>query len=139
LRREREAGFGAPSRIAAASILSLIAIEHVQYIAAARRGSQPPWLRDYEEVKHVTDWFNASVPDRNPIASSNPGLMYLATGRKTVALSNPRTHLEEWQTLGVRYAVALHEADKPPRSLRFQPLYESPRLKLWVMELPVRP
>jgi hypothetical protein len=62
--------------------------------------------------------------------------VYLATGRKTVALSNPRTHLGEWQALGVRYAVALHVADRPPRSLGFRPLYASPRLKLWVVEVP---
>jgi hypothetical protein len=32
--------------------------------------------------------------------------------------------------------VAVHVADKPPRSLGFRPLYESSRLKLWVLELP---
>jgi hypothetical protein len=123
-------------RIAAACVLALIVIEHVQYIRLAASGSQPVWLRDYEEVKGVTDWLNANLRDDSPIASSNPGLIYLATGRKTVALSNPRTHLSEWQQLGVRYAVAVHVADQPPRSLGFRPLYESPRLKLWVLELP---
>jgi len=136
VRRTPDWRFGAPFRVAAASLLALIAIEHVQYIRSARSGPQPVWLRDYEEVRNVTDWINANVHDRSPIASSNPGLVYLATGRKTVALSNPRTHLEEWQQLGVRYAVALHQAEKPPQSLRFRPLYESAQLKLWVMELP---
>ena len=136
LRRTSRWNFGAPFRIAAACVLALIVIEHVQYIRSARAGSRPKWLRDYDEVKNVTDWINANVEDRRPIASSNPGLVYLTTGRKTVALSNPRTHLEEWQQIGVGYAVALHVADKPPRSLQFRPLYESPRLNLWVMELP---
>jgi hypothetical protein len=131
--------FGSPFRVAAASVLALMAIEHVQYIQLARNGPPPAWLRDYEEAKHVTDWINANVHDRNPIASSNPGLIYLTTGRKTVALSNPRTHLEEWQQIGVGYAVALHVAERPPRSVNFEPLYESPRLKLWVMKVPARP
>lgn len=138
IRRAPAATFGAPFRIAAASVLALIAIEHVLYVRSVRSGPQPAWLRDYEEVSNVTDWINAHVTDRSPIATSNPGLIYLATGRKTVALSDPRAHLEEWQQIGVRYAVALHVADKPPRSLNFRPLYESPRLRLWVMELPAR-
>lgn len=131
-------GFGPPFRVAAASVLALLVIEHVQYIQLARNGPPPAWLRDYEEARHVTDWINANLHDRTPIASSNPGLIYLTTGRKTVALSNPRTHLEEWQQIGVGYAVALHVAEIPPRSLNFEPLYESPRLKLWVMKLPAR-
>lgn len=136
--RRRSPAFGAPFRIAAACVLALFVIEHVQYIRAARSGPQPAWLRDYEEVKNVTDWISAQA-DNSPVASSNPGLVYLATGRKTVALSNPRTHLGEWQRLGVRYAAALHDADRPPRSLGFILRHESPRLKLWVMEVPARP
>lgn len=136
VRRSPSWTFGAPFRVAALCLLALIATEHVRYIAAMRFGPQPAWLRDYEEVKDVTDWLNANLHDHSPIASSNPGLVYLVTGRKTVALSNPYTHAAEWQRLGVRHAVALHVADPPPRSLGFRPRYESPRLKLWVMELP---
>jgi hypothetical protein len=136
VRRIPEWSYGAPSRITAACILALIGFEHVQYIRAARSGPRPVWLRDYDEVRNVIDWLTTNLPDGSPIASSNPGLVYLATGRKTVALSNPRTHLGEWQALGVRYAVALHVADRPPRSLGFRPLYASPRLKLWVVEVP---
>ena len=139
VRRAATGGFGSPFRVAATSVLALLVMEHGQYIQLARYGPQPAWLRDYEEAKRVTDWINANVHDRHPIASSNPGLIYLATGRHTVALSNPRTHLEEWQHIGVGYAVALHVAEQPPRSLNFEPLYESPRLKLWVTKLPARP
>lgn len=136
VRRTPDWSFGAPFRIAAASLLVLLAIEHMQYINLARNGPQPVWLLGYEEVTAVTDWVHANLPDRSPIASSNPGLVYLATGRKAVALSNPQTHLDQWQQLGIRYAVALHQAEKPPPHLEFRPLYESPTLKLWVMELP---
>jgi hypothetical protein len=136
VRRMPQWNFGAPFRIAATCILAVIGFEHVQYIRAARSGPRPVWLRDHDEVRNVIDWVNTNLRDGSPIASSNPGLVYLATGRKTVALSNPRTHLSEWQALGVRYAVALHVADRPPRSLGFRQVHESPRLKLWVVELP---
>jgi hypothetical protein len=139
VRRGGLAEFGAPFRIAAACMLTLILIEHAQYIRAARFGPPPLWLRDYEAVKSVTDWINTHLGDRSPIASSNPGLIYLATGRKSVALSNPRTHLEEWQQLGVRYAVALHMAEKAPAWLGFRLLHESEPLNLWVMEVPLPP
>lgn len=135
VRRSAFATFGAPFRVAACCVLALIAIEHARYIYSMRHGPLPAWLRDYAEVKHVTDWLNANLADDSPIASSNPGLVYLVTGRKTVALSNPHTHAAEWRRTGVRYAVALHVAEQPPRPLGFRLLYESPRLKLWVMEL----
>jgi hypothetical protein len=129
-------GTTAPFRIAAACLLALILLEHGQYINAARSGPQPTWLLGYEEVTAVTDWVRENLPDRSPIASSNPGLVYLATGRRTVALSNPQTHLDAWQQLGIRYAVALHQAEKPPQHLEFRTLYESPKLKLWVVAMP---
>lgn len=130
--------FGAAFRIAAACVLTLITIEHAQYLWYARNGPQPLWLRDYGEVKVVTDWMNSSLPGDEPVASSNPGLIYLATGRKGIALGNPRVHLARWQDLGIRYAVAVHMAEQPSRSLKFRTLFASPRLNLWVAELPAR-
>ena len=77
------------------------------------------------------------LPD-GPVATSNPGLVWLLTGRRTVALMNPATHWEQWQQIGIRYAAALTVAPKPSASLDYSVLFESPRYKLWVISIPPR-
>lgn len=125
--------FGAPFRVAAMCVVLFYMLEHGQYLQAVRE-DRATWLWSYEDVKQVTDWMNANVPD-GAVATSNPGLIWLATGRKTVAYSNPRTHWEGWQTAGIRYAATLHVHPPPPDSVPNRLLFESSRLKLWVAEL----
>lgn len=125
--------FGAPFRVAAMCVLLLFALEHGQYLQAVREG-RATWLWSYQDVKQVTDWMNANVPD-GAVATSNPGLVWLSTGRKTVAYSNPRTHWKQWQASGIRYAATLHAHPPPPGSVPHRVLHVSSRLKLWVAEL----
>lgn len=135
MRGAREWQFGSLFRIASACIVLLYVFEHGQYLWAARHG-EAHWIRDYEEVKAVTDWMRANLVAEGPVATSNPGLVWLATGRKTVALMNPSTHWKEWQERGIRYAAVLHVAEKPASWLGYRVLFESPRLKLWVIDIP---
>jgi hypothetical protein len=128
--------FGAPFRIASVIVLTLLLVEHGQYIWMMRNGPKPAWLKDYEEVKIVTDWMRANLRGDGAVASSNPGLVYLTTGRKTVAITNVRPAWRALQAVGVQYAATLTTAEKPSASLGFPVLFESPRLKLWVVELP---
>jgi hypothetical protein len=130
--------FASTFRVAAACVIALLAIEHAQYIALMRSGATP-WLQSYEEVKAVTDWMRANLSREGPVAASNPGLVYLATGRKTLGLTNLPSSWLALQKAGVPYGVALTVAEPPSASLRFPLLYQSPRLKLWVVELPAQP
>jgi hypothetical protein len=129
-------GFGAPFRIASAIVLTFLLIEHGQYVAMLRSGPQPAWLQDYEEVKLVTDWMRTNLHEDGAVASSNPGLVYLTTGRKTVGLTNLRPKWLELQQNGIAFAAALTRAENPSSSLGFPTLFESPRLKLWVVGIP---
>jgi hypothetical protein len=128
--------FGAPFRIASAIVLTFLLVEHVQYIAMMRSGSQPPWLRDYEEVKIVTDWMRTNLHRDGAVVASNPGLVYLTTGRKTLGLTNSEARWLEMKRAGVPYGVALTTAETPVDSLGFPVLFRSPRLRLWVVEIP---
>lgn len=128
--------FSGPFRIASAIVLTFLLVEHVQYIGMLHGTRKPAWLKDYEEVKIVTDWMRVNLSRSGAVASSNPGLVYLTTGRKTLALTNLRPAWRELQAKGVPYAVALTTAEKPSASLGFPLLFESPRLKLWVVEIP---
>ena len=130
------APFGAAFRISAACVIALFATEHAQYILLMRTGPPPAWLKDYEEVKGVTDWMRDNLPREGPVAASNPALVYLTTGRKTIGVTNLAPAWRALQRTGVPYGVALRVAEPPPASLGFPVIYQSPRLKLWVVELP---
>jgi hypothetical protein len=69
------------------------------------------------------------------VASNNPGLVYLATGRKGVSMSNARENWQLWQRSGIRYGVALQPADMPDDSLQHRTLYQSSDRRRWVVEL----
>jgi hypothetical protein len=139
--RRRSTGLqdsGAPkaaARIAVLSILGLQAVEHVQYIALARQPSSIEWLGDAAEAAALFAWMRANLPDDGLVASTNPGLVYLRTGRRTVASDNPSQNWQRWQAVGVRHMVALRTIDLPPRSLGYEILFVSPRRRLWVIEL----
>lgn len=134
--RNHGAGFSAPVRVAAVSVVLLFALEHVQYVLQVRAGAAPVWIADYDDVTDVTTWMNQNLPRDGAVTSTNPGLIYLLTGRRTVAMDDPADNWERWQQLGVRYAVAARVVETPPSYLGYRLLYESPRQKLWVLELP---
>lgn len=134
------AGTGpAAFRIAAASLLFFLIAEHGRYIWQVRQGPPPPWLQDAREVRLVTDFVNAHLPVDAKIASTNPGLTYLLTGRKAVVYDGLAGSERRWRTEGIGYAVALHVVPEPSQSEGYRPLFESPRLKLWVKQLEPAP
>ena len=135
------AGSGSSAfRIAAACLLSFLAVEHGRYLWQKVNGPAPPWIQDGREVRGVTDFMNLQVPGEGASVSTNPALVYLLTGHKAVAYVDPNERWERWRASGIRYAVALHAVPKPSRRFGYQVLYESPRLRLWVLELaPAQP
>jgi hypothetical protein len=131
----RPSASSAAVRIAAGCLLFFLLIEHSAYIWLKTQGPSPVWLEDGREVRSVTDFINQKLPARVSTVSTNPGLVYLATGHKAVAYVEPDTRWQEWKAMGVKYAVALHVVPKPSHALGYRLLYESPRLGLWVVEL----
>lgn len=122
-------------RIASACLLVLLFMEHGQYIAQKVMGPLPAWIEDGRDVRSVTDWMSAHLPPGATVAATNPGLVYLLTGHKTVALVDPLHNWQRWKDLNIRYLAALHVASKPGNALGYKVLYESPRLGLWILDL----
>jgi hypothetical protein len=122
-------------RIVAACIFVLFVTEHVQYIARRHYGPMPAWQREYDETTAVTDWLNQNTSPNDIIATTNPGLVYLATGRKTVVLTELSKRWQMWRAAGVRYAVAMYVVQRPPESFGYALRYESPTLRLWILEI----
>ena len=127
--------FGAVFRVAAACILLLFTAEHAQYIWAARQGPMPSWLKEHHETSALIEWMATHLPADGYAASNNPGLVYLATGRRGVSMGDARNRWPDWHATGVRYGVAIHPAPKPPSDLGYRVLYESAGRTLWVIEL----
>jgi hypothetical protein len=126
-------------RIATMCLFVMLGVEHAQYIAVKLGGPTPGWINDGDEVRGVTDWLDANLPPEGGAASTNPGLLYLLTGRRTVAFVDPVRNWERWRQSDIRYVVALHggsvAGSKPGARLGYRLLHESPRLKLWALEL----
>lgn len=126
---------GAAPQIGMLCILGLLVMEHTQFVWQARSGVLLPWARDYQEVQAVSDWMNTHLAEPGAVATTNPPLVYLLTGRKTVAFVDVSANWPRWQGMGIRYAAALHQTEQPPRRLGYKLLFKSPRLGLWLLEL----
>ena len=122
-------------RIVATCMALLFVGEHVQYIAKRHYGPRPLWLRDYDETTAVTDWLKRNTSPDDVIASSNPGLVYLSTGRKTVVMTDIRNRWDKWRAAGVPYAASLNVIQRPAASYGYTLRYESPILRLWVLQI----
>jgi hypothetical protein len=122
-------------RIAASILVILLLLEHGQYVAQKYIGPPPLWIEDGHDVLAVTDWLKENLAPGAAVASTNPGLVYLLTGHRTVAIVDPSHNWQRWKDSGVDYAAALHVASKPGPELGYRLRYESPRLGLWVLEI----
>ena len=72
---------------------------------APERGVQ--WIRAFAENESFMQWVGANVPGEAPLATDNPALLYLYTGRSTIASNDPWSRWRAWRRIGVRYVVKL--------------------------------
>lgn len=128
-----------PLRIARIALLCIIGLnlsDHAGYILQARdsaRSDGVGWLAQAREVDAALDWMNRNLEDQGVIATTNPGLVYLRTGRKTVSLDRPIDNWSAWRKRGVRYIVCLLAIELPPASPgEYKVLYQSPS-RFWII------
>jgi len=129
----RRWGAAAPARILLLSLIALQLNDHVQYLSLKR--ADPPgaiWLSEARAVDEVLAWVDANLPAEAPLASTNPGLVFLRTGRTGVVSARPESHWAGWKAAGIHYLVALQPMAVPPKSLGYRKLFEYQRL--WVLE-----
>jgi hypothetical protein len=123
---------GAVARIAVLCLVGFNLLDHTFYIHQKLTGT-PGWLEDAAEVDEVLNWMSANLTEPGAVASNNPGLVYLRTGRKAVA--NANASRPAWQALGVRYVVALQPAEQPGPSLGPRTLFETASRRLWIVQI----
>jgi hypothetical protein len=125
----------APSRVPAIVMIGVVGLsllDHGQYIARARAG-QSDWSIYAEDTDAVLAWLQQQPAD-GVIATSNPALVYLRTGRSTIQLEGlvNRAFLK---ARGVRYVVWVHLAGMPVPAQQGVVRYVSPRCGFWVLDL----
>jgi len=116
-------------------VIGLHVLDHSQYIAQAygdRRGSS--WKAHADNIDQVLDWIRQEAAHDGAIAADNPALVYLRTGRRTVAISSTDDKWSRWQRMGVRYVVSLSDGEllnDRRATLRFK----LPDENVWAFEL----
>lgn len=86
-----------------------------------------PWGRKYEEVEKTIQYLDQVSSPTDVTASTNPALVALLTGRKTVGWDNPGLKWDNWKHLSVRRLAWLMVYPRPPQpeEMKFQTIYHS--------------
>jgi hypothetical protein len=128
------------ARVAPIFLLCVIALDladHAQYVAIAhgpRGAAAIDWLGDAKEIDDLLGWMRRNVAGDGAVASTNPPLVYLATGRRTVAFDDTPERIAELRRMGIRYLVALRPVELPRTQPPSTVLYRTARL--WIAAAP---
>jgi hypothetical protein len=93
-------------------IIGLNVMDHTQYIAQAYgdpRGAS--WKAHADDIDQVFSWIQKDGTRDGAIAADNPALVYLRTGRRTIAISSTVDKWGRWDRMGVRYVVSLSDGE----------------------------
>jgi hypothetical protein len=122
-------------RLTLAVVLGLQLMDHAGYIFSKVGGPEPPdWLMDARSARELTDWMNAHLAP-GAVASTNPGLVYLLTGRAAVGSDEYSRGWERWRRSGVRFIAALRPLELPPVGLGYDLRYRTADRRFWVVEM----
>jgi len=123
------------ARIALLIVIGLHVMDHAGYVRQ-KFTAVPESLADWRENSELTAWIANNVKPNEAIATTNPGLIYLATGRRTVAIDGMDLNWQRWKTAGVRFvACTIPYGELPLKTLGWQLRFKSERRGLWVVEM----
>ena len=128
----------APSRVARIVLMTIIGLhlfDHAGYVLQLRdpsRSSTLDWLASARDVDATLEWMNRDLKDEGAVATTNPALVYLRTGRKTISFDQITSDWSVWRRKGVRYVVCLLPTELPRGDYKL--LYHSAG-RLWVIEI----
>lgn len=125
----------APARVGLMVVLGLYGLDHAQFIAQASgvpRGV--PWKVQADDARMVLDWLRLHADREGAIAADNPALVYLYTGRRTIASNGFEDRWTRWTRMGVRYVVSLSDSE-PLADRRAVLRFKLPDRGIWVFEI----
>lgn len=101
-----------------AGCLALVGIyANVSFIRNHVHGSlsqDSAWKKSRREITDIMQWMAEKLPSDAVIATPNPALVYLHTGRRTVNLNEPEKNWENWKRLNVRYLAFVQSQRRLP-------------------------
>lgn len=121
-------------RILILSFIGLNVLDHGLYILQSR-SAVLDWQADANEANAVIEWMQRNIADEAYVATTNPALIYLRTGHRTVAMDDIRANWPRWKAHGVRYVVCLRRSPLPSADIPYTVRYRSPVQGLWVIEI----
>lgn len=99
----------------------------------------PQLIRAFDENLKALEWMNNMLPEDAVVATLNPALVYLYTGRRTVAIDNPAQNWATWRRLRVSHMayISVSPVSQPSQAeRRYSIVYQSPgELNLRVVDL----
>jgi len=128
-----------PLRIVVLSIVALQLIDHAAYVRVYRDqqlARQIDWVGESDDIDKAFAWMQANLADSGSIASTNPALVYLRTGRKGVTFDGSTLKFEEWKALGIRYVASFRPGEVPAGLARGRVIYRDPLRRWWIVDLP---
>jgi hypothetical protein len=102
--------------LVAGFFVALNVYTNAQYISSLRsdvREERPPWVRIFEEHALLFTWIRENIPEQRTFISSNPPLLYLYTGQKTLPAVDAALRKDVWEQHKVRYLVQMG-VPRPP-------------------------
>jgi hypothetical protein len=125
------------ARIALLCVVGLHLADHARYVIQVRdpaSASQVSWLVQARETDELLNWM-ARHAGEGVIATTNPALVYLRTGHKTLSFDRPAEDWNVWRKRGVRYIVCLLAVELPAtRNSDYTLLYRS-SAGYWIIEI----
>jgi hypothetical protein len=124
-------------RLTLLCLIGLNLYDHAGYIVLARSqagAGRMEWIERARAVDDALDWIGENLPDDGAIASTNPALLYMRTGLKSLAYDNHNVGFGVWRARGFRYVACLNPLDLPAPTGAYKILYKS-AAQLWVVEL----
>lgn len=101
-----------------AGCLALVGIyANISFIRNHVHGSlsqDSAWKKSGREITDIMQWMAEKLPSDAVIATPNPALVYLHTGRRTVNLNEPEKNWENWKRLNVRYLAFVQNQRRLP-------------------------
>ncbi len=130
----------APLRVARLALLCVIGLhlsDHARYVLNARDpvdSSQVSWLVQARETDAALVWMTRNL-EAGAIATTNPALVYLRTGHRTLSFDRPLEDWSVWRARGIRYVACFLAVELPAASRgEYKVLYRSPT-GMWVIEI----
>jgi hypothetical protein len=102
--------------------------QYIQRLTDPSPKYQLKWLKAFDENEDLIKHVGERVPKDAVVATQNPALVYLYTGRKTVASDDLVGAWEVWKKIGVRYLARTspYRLENPDSSeLKFVSIYRT--------------